>query len=89
MTPVSIRHFAAVDAKKFHDIWVMNEEEMKQLLQKALEVDRIIHEQQLGLPWKAPDLWFMDNVGPLVVQPKEQKTASMLAQEVMRSSGEN
>ncbi|KAG8547736.1 hypothetical protein GDO81_027623 [Engystomops pustulosus] len=81
-----MRHFAAVDAKKFHDIWVMNEEEMKQLVQKALDVDRIIHEQQLGLPWKAPDLWFMDNVGPLVVKPKAQKTASMLAQEVLRGS---
>ncbi|XP_040283024.1 dynein regulatory complex protein 1 isoform X1 [Bufo bufo] len=82
-----MRHFAAVDAKKFHDIWVMNEEEMKQLVQKALEVDRIIHEQQLGLPWTAPDLWFMDNIGPLVVKAKEQKTASMLAQQVMRVSG--
>ncbi|XP_075719909.1 dynein regulatory complex protein 1 [Rhinoderma darwinii] len=82
-----MRHFAAVDAKKFHDIWVMNEEEMKQLVQKVLEVDRIIHEQQLGLPWKAPDLWFMDNVGPLVVKPKQQKTASMLAKEVMTGSG--
>ncbi|XP_063771047.1 dynein regulatory complex protein 1 isoform X2 [Pseudophryne corroboree] len=77
------RHFSAVEAKKFHDIWVMNEEEMKQLVQQSLEVDRIIHEQQLGLPWKAPDLWFMDNVGPLEVQPKKQKTASTLAQEVM------
>ncbi|KAM4041042.1 dynein regulatory complex protein 1 isoform 1-T2 [Anomaloglossus baeobatrachus] len=82
-----MRHFAAVDSRKFHDIWLMNEEEMKQLVQKALEVDRIIHEQQLGLPWKAPDLGFMGNVGPLTVKPKEQKTASMLAQEVMRSSG--
>ncbi|XP_056418965.1 dynein regulatory complex protein 1 [Hyla sarda] len=82
-----LRHFAAVDAKKFHDIWVMNEEEMKQLVQKALEVDRIIHEQQLGLPWKAPDLWFMDNIGPLVVKPKEQKSAGALAQEVIRGSG--
>ncbi|XP_069829293.1 dynein regulatory complex protein 1 isoform X2 [Dendropsophus ebraccatus] len=82
-----LRHFAAVDAKKFHDIWVMNEEEMKQLVQKALEVDHIIHEQQLGLPWTSPDLWFMDNVGPLVVKPKEQKAARALAQEVMRDSG--
>ncbi|XP_066450573.1 dynein regulatory complex protein 1 [Eleutherodactylus coqui] len=84
-----MRHFATVDANKFHDIWVMNEEEMKQLVQKALEVDRIIHEQQLGLAWKAPDLWFMDNVGPLVVKAKEQKSASRLAQEVMRSSEGN
>ncbi|XP_075057217.1 dynein regulatory complex protein 1 isoform X2 [Mixophyes fleayi] len=80
------RHFASVEDKKFHDIWVMNEEEMKQLVSRSLEVDRIIHEQQLGLPWKAPDLWFMDNVGPLVVQPKQQKTASVLAQELMSAN---
>ncbi|CAI9620753.1 unnamed protein product, partial [Staurois parvus] len=81
-----MRHFASVDAKKFHDIWVMNEEEMKQLVHQALEGDRIIQEQQLGLPWIAPELQFMDNVGPLVPQPKQQKTASKLAQEVMAAA---
>ncbi|XP_068136038.1 dynein regulatory complex protein 1 [Hyperolius riggenbachi] len=81
-----MRHFASIDAKKFHDIWVMNEEEMKQLVQRALEADQVIHEQQLGLPWVAPDLWFMDNVGPLVAKPKQQKTASMLAKEVMAAA---
>ncbi|KAM5165567.1 dynein regulatory complex protein 1 [Mantella aurantiaca] len=84
-----MRHFASVDAKKFHDIWVMNEEEMKQLVHRMLEADRIIQEQQLGLPWIAPDLQFMDNVGPLVPQPKQQKTASMLAQEVMATAATN
>ncbi|XP_018430142.1 PREDICTED: dynein regulatory complex protein 1, partial [Nanorana parkeri] len=81
-----MRHFAAVDAKKFHDIWVMNEEEIKQLVLRALEADRIIQEQQLGLPWIAPDLQFMENVGPLVPQPKEQKSATRLAQEVMAAT---
>jgi len=46
----------ATDAKKFHDVWVMNEEEAKDLVRKVLEEDRIIHEQQLGLPWDTPDL---------------------------------
>ncbi|XP_053314603.1 dynein regulatory complex protein 1 [Spea bombifrons] len=82
-----MRHFAAADAKKFHDIWVMNEEEMKGLVHRALEADRIIQEQQLGLPWKTPDLWFMDNVGPLVPQKQKKKSASVLAQEVMASAG--
>ncbi|XP_063296850.1 dynein regulatory complex protein 1 isoform X1 [Pelobates fuscus] len=83
-----MRHFAIVDEKKFTDIWLMNEEEMKELVIRALDSDRIIHEQQLGLPWKAPDLSFMDNVGPLVRQEKVKKTASMLAQEVMASSAD-
>lgn len=67
----------------------MNEEEIKQLVYRALDADRIIQEQQLGLPWIAPDLEFMDNVGPLVPQPKQQKTATKLAQEVMSAAGES
>ncbi|MEE6477249.1 hypothetical protein FKM82_011429 [Ascaphus truei] len=80
---VAGRHFAVVDAKKFQDIWLMNEEEMKELVRRALEVDRLIHEQQLGLPWKTPDVWFMENVGPLVLLHKKKRTANMLVQEVM------
>uniref|UniRef100_A0A8C5MCN2 Dynein regulatory complex protein 1 n=1 Tax=Leptobrachium leishanense TaxID=445787 RepID=A0A8C5MCN2_9ANUR len=78
-----MRHFAVVDDKRFRDIWLMNEEEVKELVHRALEADRIIHEQQLGLPWLAPDLLFMENVGPLVSQEKLKKTAVMLAREVM------
>ncbi|KAM4772434.1 dynein regulatory complex protein 1 [Rhinophrynus dorsalis] len=81
-----MRHFATIDAKKFHDIWLMNEEEMKQLVRRALEADRIIQEQQLGLPWQAPNLWFMENVGPLMVQGKKEKTAGKLAEEVLASA---
>ncbi|KAG8445919.1 hypothetical protein GDO86_010641 [Hymenochirus boettgeri] len=82
-------HFDVVETKMFEDIWLMNEEEVKKLMQKALEADRIIQEQQLGLPWEAPNLWFMDNVGPLVAKPKTQKSATKLAQEVMSSTGQD
>ncbi|XP_053565468.1 dynein regulatory complex protein 1 [Bombina bombina] len=84
-----MRHFSAIDSKKFHDIWLMNEEEMKELVHRVLEADRVIQEQQLGLPWKDPELWFMDNVGPIVPQHKKKKTASMLAQEMLTSAGEH
>ena len=50
------RHFMATDAKKFHDIWCMNEEECKDLIEKIMNGDRVIHEQQLGLTWIQPDL---------------------------------
>jgi dynein regulatory complex protein 1 len=33
----------------------MNEELAKEKLRKVLQADRIIHEQQLGLPWTPPD----------------------------------
>ncbi|XP_030054511.1 dynein regulatory complex protein 1 isoform X2 [Microcaecilia unicolor] len=78
-----MRHFAAIDKKKFEDIWLMNEEEMKELMRKALKTDKIIHEQQLGLPWVKPDYWFLDNVGPIVPQSTKKKTATQVAEEVM------
>ncbi|RMZ94279.1 Dynein regulatory complex 1 [Brachionus plicatilis] len=59
------KHFLAVDLKKFHDIWIMNEEQCKILSNNLLEADRIIHEQQLGLEWTCPDISFMKNLGPI------------------------
>ena len=50
------KHFLAVDLKKFHDIWVMNEEKCKDFARSLLNADRIIHEQQLGLKYVSPDL---------------------------------
>lgn len=50
------RHFQATDSKKFLEIWLMNEEHAKQLINNVLEEDRIIHEQQLGLAWQRPEL---------------------------------
>ncbi|XP_053879607.1 dynein regulatory complex protein 1-like [Malaclemys terrapin pileata] len=78
----TMRHFAVIDAQKFLELWLMNEEEAKGLVWKALEADRIIHTQQLGLPWVEPDSWFLDNVGP-IVHRKAIRSASKLAQEVM------
>ncbi|GFR65867.1 dynein regulatory complex protein 1-like [Elysia marginata] len=78
------KHFLATDAKKFHDIWCMNEEELKGLLKEVLDVDRVIHEQQLGLPPEQPDLSFVDNVGPLVnTGLSKGASAAQILQEVM------
>ena len=46
----------ATDAKQFNDVWRMNEEEAKKLVNKILEQDRIFHEVQMGIPWEAPDV---------------------------------
>ncbi len=37
-------------------MWLMNEAQAKELIKDVLEEDRIIHEQQLGLPWEKPQL---------------------------------
>lgn len=50
------KHFLAVDLKKFHDIWIMNEEKCKEYANNLLSADRIIHEHQLGLKWFTPDV---------------------------------
>lgn len=83
------KHFMATDNKKFHDVWVMNEEEAKDLVKKVLEEDRIIHEQQLGLVWDVPDLEFMDNVGPITSESERKKaiSAKQVVQEIMSNQG--
>uniref|UniRef100_A0A8C8H7E1 Dynein regulatory complex protein 1 n=1 Tax=Oncorhynchus tshawytscha TaxID=74940 RepID=A0A8C8H7E1_ONCTS len=80
-----MRHFAAIDAKKFEEVWLMNEEEVKALVEKALDTDRLVHEQQLGLAWQRPSLAFMERCGPLQPQRQTQKTAPGLAVEVYDS----
>ncbi|XP_070803141.1 dynein regulatory complex protein 1 [Pituophis catenifer annectens] len=78
----TMRHFAIVDAEHFLDVWLMNEEEAKALIRKAFDADRIIHTQQLGLPWSEPDAWFLHNVGP-IMHTKKMKSANELAREVI------
>ncbi|KAM9563033.1 dynein regulatory complex protein 1 [Guaruba guarouba] len=84
-----MRQFAVADAEKFMEVWLMNEAEAKGLVRKALDADRIIHIQQLGLPWEEPHYWFLNNVGPLG-HYKVKRRATKLAAEVLTegSSGE-
>ncbi|NXF69193.1 DRC1 protein, partial [Ciccaba nigrolineata] len=82
-----MRHFAISDAEKFTEVWLMNEEEAKGLMRKALDADRLIHTQQLGLPWEEPHYWFLNNVGPLG-RYNAKRIATKLAAEVLTGSGE-
>uniref|UniRef100_A0A8D0FXT2 Dynein regulatory complex protein 1 n=1 Tax=Strix occidentalis caurina TaxID=311401 RepID=A0A8D0FXT2_STROC len=77
-----MRHFAISDAEKFTEVWLMNEEEAKGLMRKALDADRLIHTQQLGLPWEEPHYWFLNNVGPLG-RYNAKRMATKLAAEVL------
>ncbi len=49
-----VKHFQAVDSKRFHDVWVMNEERVRKLAQEVDGVDELVHKQQLGLDWEKP-----------------------------------
>ncbi|KAE9217491.1 Dynein regulatory complex protein 1 [Phytophthora fragariae] len=47
-------HFEASDSNKFDEVWQMHEENAIHKIEKLLDADRIIHEQQLGLTWRPP-----------------------------------
>lgn len=42
----------------------MNEDEAKALVGRAVDLDRVIHEQVLGLTWSPPPLPFTDKSNP-------------------------
>ncbi|CAL8392151.1 unnamed protein product [Arctogadus glacialis] len=49
-----IKHFEAVDSERFAEVWKMKEEEVRELAERVLDIDRLLHEQQLGLVWERP-----------------------------------
>ncbi|CAL8315148.1 unnamed protein product [Boreogadus saida] len=49
-----IKHFEAVDSERFAEVWEMKEEEVRELAERVLDIDRLLHEQQLGLVWERP-----------------------------------
>uniref|UniRef100_A0A8C1U9L2 Dynein regulatory complex protein 1 n=1 Tax=Cyprinus carpio TaxID=7962 RepID=A0A8C1U9L2_CYPCA len=76
------RHFAALDAERFEKIWLISEGEVKALVHRTLETDRIIHEQQLGLAWVSLPLPFIERSGP--IEHKTLKTASQAAADTLQ-----
>ncbi|XP_016351839.1 dynein regulatory complex protein 1-like [Sinocyclocheilus anshuiensis] len=75
-------HFAALDAERFEKLWLISEDEVKALAHRVLETDRIIHEQQLGLAWVSPPLFFMEHSGP--IEHKTLRTASQAAADTLQ-----
>jgi len=55
------RHFNNSDSKRFHEVWKMNFNTVKNLASECLLADRIIHHQQLGLKWSMSEEknWFV------------------------------
>ena len=49
-----VKHFQAMDAKRFYDIWLMNEEKVRTLARDVANADETVYCQQLGLEWEAP-----------------------------------
>ncbi|CAD5115929.1 DgyrCDS4859 [Dimorphilus gyrociliatus] len=83
------RHFLGIDAAKFRDVWIMNENEAKDYLNKVLECDKLIHEQQLGMAWPVSDIAFTENIGPLASEEQRKKntiTAHQVAEEILSTN---
>ncbi|XP_044272377.1 dynein regulatory complex protein 1 [Tribolium madens] len=47
-------HIAQVNDEKFKKIWSMNKQRADQLFKRILDIDKTLHEQQLGLIWDPP-----------------------------------
>ncbi|OQR89795.1 hypothetical protein THRCLA_09577 [Thraustotheca clavata] len=58
------QHFEENDSRKYDEVWAMHETEALEQINKVLQADRIIHEQQLGFVWVPPgcDLNHVDAV---------------------------
>ncbi|XP_040902497.1 dynein regulatory complex protein 1-like [Toxotes jaculatrix] len=65
-----IKHIAHADARKFKEMWLTVEEEVKQLVERALLMDSLICKEHLGIDWEPPPMAFMDHSGP--IQPQTQ-----------------
>ena len=48
------KRFEKSDENRFNEIWTMNEHEVRALIQKIIQADRVIHVQQLGIAWTPP-----------------------------------
>lgn len=57
---VEIEHKAVslskINDQKYNKVWDLNVANANTVLNKILTIDRILHEQQLGMEWKRPDI---------------------------------
>ncbi|KAF0695385.1 Aste57867_13819 [Aphanomyces stellatus] len=74
------QHFEENDSTKFDQVWAMHQADALDQIDKVLQADKIIHEQQLGLAW-APPLCDIRKVDATV-----QKAAAATGDDLMPSS---
>jgi len=56
------RHFEVSDTQKYDEVWLMHEEEAKDLIDKLLKADKLISENFLGWSWLGPDVAALQQV---------------------------
>ena len=81
------RHFEKADKKQFEEIWKMNADEVKLLIDKVIKADKVIHVQQLGIQWKPPvDNIFEFNEESMVLQKDTASKADLAKKSKDRKS---
>ena len=83
-----VQHFQLVDAKRFYDIWKMNEEKVRRLSEAVGNVDEVIFRHQLGLNWESPTP--LDSpLQPLLTKVENNVSqATMYASQILSEAGD-
>ncbi|XP_034018067.1 dynein regulatory complex protein 1-like [Thalassophryne amazonica] len=81
-----MKHFATVEAKTFEEMWLMIELEVKQLVDRALDIDSLIYKSQLGVAWERPHMGFMEVSGPVECQKWAQRPAYHAMSQLFKTS---
>ncbi|KAK3927976.1 Dynein regulatory complex protein 1 [Frankliniella fusca] len=55
-------HFANINDRRYNQVWNLRQETANELLKKIMTIDRVIHEQQLGLEWTLPENVLLDKM---------------------------
>ena len=84
---IKFRNFQASDRKKFQEVWAMKEEEIARKVKRALDADRILHEQHLGMVWHPPSEDVFKHPEQLALDETRRKRAAA-AKAARVSSGE-
>ncbi|XP_042370922.1 dynein regulatory complex protein 1-like, partial [Plectropomus leopardus] len=70
-----IKHFAVADAKRLKDVWLVSEKEVKEQVERVLDLDSLICRRVLGLSWERPRTEFTERSGP--VRPQGQSVSRL------------
>lgn len=66
-------HTRRINRDKFNRVWNINYNEITNLLTRIFEIDRVLHDQQLVMPWKQPNI-YIDNIN----KPEEKQTINAM-----------
>ena len=84
---IKFRTFQVNDRKKFKEVWAMKEEEMGRKVKRALDADRVLHEQHLVMVWHAPSEDVFKHPEQLALEQARKKRAAA-AEAARASAGE-